>query len=272
MPGIAGPSVLSVLSCLAVGAGGAEPRDADGAGAVGRAQLQRASQAQALALDVVADAHAEVGQCPHKLLLHPARPDRLWQQNHFGVYLSDDRGTPGSTLTFFVWPDAGDGRAGNGQTMTVGYTVPLASLAYWSERLVRKGVKFEKPFKRFEETVLRFRDPDGLIVEIVAHPDGDKRKEWEGGGIPAEHSLRGFHSITLSLAALKLVSLPPRLIETTIALSIVVAGLRMRYAISHVTRKPSRATSGRSPTRSERSCWRRACSSRSRAWGSATCT
>jgi hypothetical protein len=40
------------------------------------------------------------------------------------------------------------------------------------------------------------------------------------------------HSITLSLAALKILSLPPRLIETTIALSIVVAGLRLRYAIS----------------------------------------
>jgi hypothetical protein len=40
------------------------------------------------------------------------------------------------------------------------------------------------------------------------------------------------HSITLSLAALKVVSLSPRLIETTIALSIVVAGLRLRYAIA----------------------------------------
>lgn len=40
------------------------------------------------------------------------------------------------------------------------------------------------------------------------------------------------HSITLSLAALKIVSLPPSLIETTIALSIVVAGLRLRYAIA----------------------------------------
>lgn len=38
------------------------------------------------------------------------------------------------------------------------------------------------------------------------------------------------HSITLSLAALMIVSLPPRLIETTIALSIMVAGLRLRYA------------------------------------------
>lgn len=42
--------------------------------------------------DFLADPSAEVGQCPHKLLLHPARPDRLWQQNHCGVYRSDDRG------------------------------------------------------------------------------------------------------------------------------------------------------------------------------------
>jgi photosystem II stability/assembly factor-like uncharacterized protein len=36
--------------------------------------------------------YPDTGQCPHKLLLHPARPDRLWQQNHCGVYVSDDRG------------------------------------------------------------------------------------------------------------------------------------------------------------------------------------
>jgi photosystem II stability/assembly factor-like uncharacterized protein len=38
------------------------------------------------------DKFPEVGQCVHKLLLPPANPDRLWQQNHCGVYRSDDRG------------------------------------------------------------------------------------------------------------------------------------------------------------------------------------
>jgi sortilin (neurotensin receptor 3) len=42
--------------------------------------------------DFLADPYSDVGQCPHKLLMHPARPDRLWQQNHFGVYRSDDSG------------------------------------------------------------------------------------------------------------------------------------------------------------------------------------
>src|SRR5919204_921604 len=38
------------------------------------------------------DPFPEVGQCVHKLLLHPARAGRLWQQNHCGVYRSDDYG------------------------------------------------------------------------------------------------------------------------------------------------------------------------------------
>jgi photosystem II stability/assembly factor-like uncharacterized protein len=42
--------------------------------------------------EYLGDRYPDVGQCPHALLLHPARPDRLWQQNHFGVYRSDDRG------------------------------------------------------------------------------------------------------------------------------------------------------------------------------------
>jgi hypothetical protein len=44
------------------------------------------------AADFLPDTHPDLGQCVHKLLLHPARPDRLWQQNHCGVYRSDDRG------------------------------------------------------------------------------------------------------------------------------------------------------------------------------------
>jgi photosystem II stability/assembly factor-like uncharacterized protein len=32
------------------------------------------------------------GQCVHKVASHPSRPERLYAQNHFGVYRSDDRG------------------------------------------------------------------------------------------------------------------------------------------------------------------------------------
>ena len=44
------------------------------------------------AADFLPEPWVEVGQCVHKLLLHPGRAGRLWQQNHCGVYRSDDRG------------------------------------------------------------------------------------------------------------------------------------------------------------------------------------
>jgi photosystem II stability/assembly factor-like uncharacterized protein len=45
-----------------------------------------------VAADFMPDKYPEVGQCVHKLLVHPAKPERLWQQNHCGVYRSDDHG------------------------------------------------------------------------------------------------------------------------------------------------------------------------------------
>jgi tRNA A-37 threonylcarbamoyl transferase component Bud32 len=36
--------------------------------------------------------YPEFGQCVHKVVLHPARPERLFLQHHWGVYRSDDHG------------------------------------------------------------------------------------------------------------------------------------------------------------------------------------
>ncbi|BAS27674.1 WD40/YVTN/BNR-like repeat-containing protein [Limnochorda pilosa] len=38
------------------------------------------------------DVTGATGQCVHKILAHPARPRRVYQQNHTGVYRSDDGG------------------------------------------------------------------------------------------------------------------------------------------------------------------------------------
>ena len=36
------------------------------------------------------DKYPEFGQCVHKIAMHPARPERLYLQNHWGLYRSDD--------------------------------------------------------------------------------------------------------------------------------------------------------------------------------------
>lgn len=61
----------------------------------------------------------------------------------------------------------------------------------------------ERPVDRGGEEVLTLRDPDGLVIELVAAP-GDTRSGWDGAGwVPAEHAVRGLHSVTMSEAALE---------------------------------------------------------------------
>lgn len=45
--------------------------------------------------------YPEFGQCVHKVVSHPARPERLFLQNHWGLYRSDDSGD--------TWQDVANG-------------------------------------------------------------------------------------------------------------------------------------------------------------------
>lgn len=118
---------------------------------------------------------------------------------HF--YYGDDAGNPGSIMTFFPWSSAGmRGRIGNGQLSVTSFAVPEGSLAFWEARLKAHRVQIRGISERFSETVLSFDDPDGLLLELVSSP-AERRPGWENGSIPADHAIRGFYSVTLSLAA-----------------------------------------------------------------------
>jgi glyoxalase family protein len=102
-------------------------------------------------------------------------------------------------MTFFPWAHAPGGRIGAGQLVVTSFSIPTSSLGYWTERLVENGVRFERPRDRFGDTVLSFEDPSRLRVELVATEDG--RPGWSGGPVQAEHSVRGFHHVTLAVEA-----------------------------------------------------------------------
>ncbi len=76
-------------------------------------------------------------------------------------------------------------------------SIPAASLGAWIERLLTRGVKFEGPSSRFDERVLTFRDPDGLLLELVASPRSSRVELWRDGPVPSEHAIRGIHGVTI---------------------------------------------------------------------------
>jgi photosystem II stability/assembly factor-like uncharacterized protein len=49
-----------------------------------------APQNQGVRATFMPNKYPEFGQCVHKIVLHPSRPERLFLQNHWGVYRSDD--------------------------------------------------------------------------------------------------------------------------------------------------------------------------------------
>jgi len=114
---------------------------------------------------------------------------------HF--YYGDEAGQPGTILTFFPWEHAAPGRLGVGETQETVFRVPESAIGYWTHRLVEKGVPHEAPQKRFGETVLAFKDPDGMRLALVAVPGIETEAAWSIGEVPPEHAIRGFHSSSL---------------------------------------------------------------------------
>ncbi len=99
----------------------------------------------------------------------------------YHLYYGDNEGSPGTLLTFFEWPNAEPGRTGWGGTHHIALSVGSgAALAWWRGYLEREGLEVLGPFDDHGYPTIRFRDPDGLILELSA-PAGDDVPE----GAPA---------------------------------------------------------------------------------------
>lgn len=117
----------------------------------------------------------------------------------YHLYYGDETGQPGTILTFFPWEHAAPGRVGVGQVQQTVFRIPESSIGYWLHRFLEKGVANEGPQKRFGETALAFKDPDGMPLALVAAPNTASEPAWRGGEVPTEHAIRGFHGVSLLL-------------------------------------------------------------------------
>jgi glyoxalase family protein len=116
---------------------------------------------------------------------------------HF--YYGDEKGRPGTILTFFPWTNAPGGRRGAGETHQTAFRVPLRSIGYWTQRFIAKGIPYQTLEKRFGQSVLPFTDQDGMALALVGIADAEKEPGWSNEEIPSEHAIRGLHGVTLLL-------------------------------------------------------------------------
>ena len=117
----------------------------------------------------------------------------------YHIYFADNIGTPGTVMTFFGWPTWPKRRTGSGQVTTVSFAVPSGSLDYWSDRLRKLGVETSRT-SRFDSDAVVLRDPDGIELELVNKAKDDRWVPWPDAPVDKDHAIRGFHSVTLTVA------------------------------------------------------------------------
>jgi glyoxalase family protein len=111
----------------------------------------------------------------------------------YHLYYGDERGAPGSILTFFEFPEAAPGRAGDGMIHRLRWRVGSEdALGFWAERLAREGAELEQPG---DELVLAFRDPEGLGLELAVTDSDDAPLRAVAEGIPERYALGGFDGV-----------------------------------------------------------------------------
>lgn len=71
--------------------------------------------------------HPETGHCVHRIVLHPAHPDRLYRQCHTGTYRSDDRGANWVEITDGLPSDFGYAVATDPNDPDAVYVIPEES-------------------------------------------------------------------------------------------------------------------------------------------------
>lgn len=120
--------------------------------------------------------YPEFGQCVHKIVVHPARPERLFLQNHWGLYRSDDRAQNWADIANGVPSDFGFAMAMHPRNADCVYIVPVESDQFRCTcdgrlrvyRTRNGGASWEPltrglPQKRAYETVLR----DAMAVDSL---------------------------------------------------------------------------------------------------------
>jgi glyoxalase family protein len=109
----------------------------------------------------------------------------------YHLFYADEAGSYGSDLTFFEYPGARRGQAGAGMVHRIVWRVSSAdALDFWERRLGEAGTASDRDGDR-----LRFRDPEGLELELAVVGTVDVPLVADHPEIPEEVALQGFDSV-----------------------------------------------------------------------------
>jgi glyoxalase family protein len=121
----------------------------------------------------------------------------------YHLFYADERGNPGTDLTFFEFPQAGQTRFGTNSISRTSLRVPNdESIRYWKARFEQFNIEHDEILYECGRAVLTFRDFEGQRLMLVSdeHNTGVAGgKPWEKSPVPAEHGIIGLGPIQLTV-------------------------------------------------------------------------
>jgi glyoxalase family protein len=107
------------------------------------------------------------------------------------IAYGDERGSPGSLVTFFDMPGVVPGRPGAGMVHRLLLRVAgHDALDFWERRLARAGVAGDRVADR-----LVFSDPEGLGLELVIDDGADEPLVAAASEVEGQVAIRGIHAV-----------------------------------------------------------------------------
>ncbi|MGG3805427.1 ring-cleaving dioxygenase [Metabacillus fastidiosus] len=122
----------------------------------------------------------------------------------YHLFFADDKGSPGTDMTFFDFPNIPKGVHGTNEISKTSFRVPSdKAIDYWINRFDRLEVKHTGIQEQFGKKTLSFVDFDDQQYQLISdeHNGGvASGTPWEKGPIPIEYAITGLGPIFIRIA------------------------------------------------------------------------
>ncbi|MGM7701495.1 ring-cleaving dioxygenase [Pseudalkalibacillus sp. Hm43] len=121
----------------------------------------------------------------------------------YHLFYADERGNPGTDLTFFEIPMAGQTYEGTSSISTTSLRVPSdEALDFWKKRFIKYEVEHGEIHHINDRATISFKDFEGQRLMLISdeHDTGvESGKPWEKSPVPVEYGITGLGPVFLTI-------------------------------------------------------------------------
>lgn len=125
----------------------------------------------------------------------------------YHLFFADDKGNPGTDMTFFDFNGIPKGRHGTNEIACTSFRVPTdAALTYWKARFDRLSVAHDGIIEQFGKKTLPFYDFDNQQYQLISDEENEGIKSgipWQKGPIPLSYAITGLGPVRITTAFFK---------------------------------------------------------------------